>query len=624
MNALVQDGYTNIAAGLGAANPKLAAHAYTLSYSPQYLETIYRASTWFGKIINIPADDAVKEWRDWQADKEQIQTIEAEEARLAVRVAVREAIIKSRLYGGSVIMPLGLPGAPASPLNMDRVGKGSLTSFVVLGREDIAPVGIIRNPLSPWYNKPEYWRLASDLTMMQIHPSRIILVPGRCPTPNNIWGDSEWQHMSDSVGPADMAAAILAGLMQESKVDVMRLPDFMAGFATAGYEELLMRRYAAANVLKSVSNMVLMDKDEEWEQKTVSFAGLPEVTLTLLTIMCGAADIPVTRLLGTSAKGLNATGEGDDNNYKDTVKAKQELEITPVITPLDEMLIRSAFGSRPDNIWYKWAPLKQMTEEERAKIDKTKAETTQIYANSGLFPNDALAIGVQNQVIEDGLYPGIEEALEESKLDPDILNPDPVAVDPETGLPVDPSKPVPVPPKPAVADRVWSFDPRGPRGPQGMPGHYSVDAAPRSLYVRRDVVNKAEITAWARAQGFTDILDDLHVTIMYSSEPVDWMKVGETWSGSDRKGQYTIEPGGARLMDTFGEGAKVLLFNSSTLAWRHEEMKNAGAVPSHSEYQPHITITYGAMPENVIPYRGKIVLGPEIFEEVKQKRDLFA
>lgn len=148
-------------------------------------------------------------------------------------------------------------------------------------------------------------------------------------------------------------------------------------------------------------------------------------------------------------------------------------------------------------------------------------------------------------------------------------------------------------------------------------------AAPRTLYVRRDVKNSKDIISWAKGQGFKTTLpaDELHVTIMYSKSPVDWMKMGQDFS-MDSKGEITIQEGGARLVEPLGtEGAVVLMFSSTTLSWRHQDMKNNGASFDWPEYQPHITISYEAGDldlKKVEPYRGKIVLGPEVFEEVKE------
>ena len=50
---------------------------------------------------------------------------------------------------------------------------------------------------------------------------------------------------------------------------------------------------------------------------------------TFLQVAAGAADIPVTRLLGQSPAGLSATGDSDTRNYYDMIAARQELDLRP-------------------------------------------------------------------------------------------------------------------------------------------------------------------------------------------------------------------------------------------------------------------------------------------------------
>ena len=143
------------------------------------------------------------------------------------------------------------------------------------------------------------------------------------------------------------------------------------------------------------------------------------------------------------------------------------------------------------------------------------------------------------------------------------------------------------------------------------------DATPRTLYVHRRVENASDLIARAKSQGFKNTLpaDDMHVTVAYSRTPVDWMAAGEAW---DEK--VEIASGGPRVMEQFGE-ARVLLFASSSLKWRHDQFKEVGASWDHPEYQPHITISYDPDSpdlDNVEPYKGKIVLGPEVFSEVEE------
>jgi hypothetical protein len=64
----------------------------------------------------------------------------------------------------------------------------------------------------------------------------------------------------------------------------------------------------------------------------------------------------------------------------------------------------------------------------------TKAQATQIYANSGLIPTIALEKGVVNQLVEDEVYPGLDGALaelsEEERYPSLSADPEPNVADP--------------------------------------------------------------------------------------------------------------------------------------------------------------------------------------------------
>ncbi|MBN9448273.1 MAG: DUF1073 domain-containing protein, partial [Bosea sp.] len=366
------DGFANVISGIGGANAKQRGHGYVVDLSQHELEAAYRSSTWFGKIVDIPADDSTREWRSWKAEKEQIEAIEAEEKRLQVRQKVRQALIWSRLYGGAVIIPGGMPGQPEEPLPVDRVRRGAVKFLTVLHRHDISAQGIVRDPLSPHFGEPEHYEISTGTGQVRFHPSRVIRINGReVPNRNggsDSWGDSVWMHLSDAILNADAGAAVIGALMQEAKTDVIRLPEMMQNMATAEYESLLVKRLTMTATLKGLSNTLLLDKDDEWDQKQITWAGLPEVMRTLLTIMAGAADIPVTRLTGEQQTGLSGSDAGSLRNYYDAVKAKQELVLSPQIRPLDELLIRSALGDWPDDIWSDWISLYQLSQKERAEV----------------------------------------------------------------------------------------------------------------------------------------------------------------------------------------------------------------------------------------------------------------
>lgn len=592
-SGVITDGFANFVTGLGGGNAKTSAHTYVIDHDQVTLENAYRVSTWFGKIVDIPADDATREWRTWKADKQDIELIEAEEKRLQVRQKVRQALIWARLYGGAVIVPIGLPGDNSQPLNSERIAKGSIKALTVLSRHEITAQDMITDPMDPLYGHPRSYTINSGSgQQVSLHPSRVIRFNGRTVNNRRVgtdgWGDSIWMHLSDAVAAADSAASVIDALLQEAKIDVVRIKNMVQQMANGDAEASYIRRWQMVAVLKGISNVLMLDGDDEWDQKQITWTGLPDVTNTLLNILAGASDIPLTRLTGKQESGLSGKDEGSLRNYYDSVKANQELKIAPSLAPLDDMLVRSALGRSDAGIWSQWVPLFQLSEKEKAEIDKSEAETVNIYSQTGLIPSDALAKTVQNRMIESGRWPGLDEALEESNNDLDAnINPEDLDMSEQ----------------------------------EQTPRQNAADAAPRTLYVRRDVLNADEIIAHFKAQGFVTTLpaDDMHVTIAFSRTSVDWMRVGQSWSD-----KIEVAAGGPRMMEAFGENreAKVLLFASSELSWRHQEIRNAGASWDHPEYQPHITISYAEDApdiDDVEPWRGKIVLGPEIFEQINEK-----
>lgn len=135
----------------------------------------------------------------------------------------------------------------------------------------------------------------------------------------------------------------------------------------------------------------------------------------------------------------------------------------------------------------------------------------------------------------------------------------------------------------------------------------------RPLYVARRVLNADDVLAWAKSQGFEATLpaDDLHVTVAYSRDAVDWQACRAP------TGQLVVKGGARRVAPLGDEGAVVLHIESDDLQARWQQLRDAGCSWDYEGYQPHVTITYAA-PDgfdvaSVRPYRGPLVLGPEEF-----------
>jgi len=422
------DTFTNFLSGLGiAGRDKSTGFRYVKQlWTREQLEASYQSDWIARKAIAIPAMDSVREWRAWQAEQNQIELLEETEKRLLIQQKLQDALVKSRLYGGSCML-IGVDGDMASELDPKTVKKDGLKFVHVFAPHQLAPQEIIKDISSPYYGMPEHYKINDTngtFGDVMIHPSRMVRLIGLDPPDpmaNFGWGDPMLQVIHDAVSSAGSVMGSLATLIAEAKIDVIKIPGLTEIFSTTDGTQRMVKRMTEANVAKSIVNSILIDAEEDWQRIQVQFRGMPEILQMYLQIAAGAADIPVTRFLGMSPAGLNATGDSDLQNYYDRIHSDQILRLTPALEKLDRVIQQSALGKTDKNIYYEWTSLWQQSDAEKASIALQKAQANMIDVNAGLIPPDALAKGRQNQLIEDGTYPGLEAALEESAIDEDMI-----------------------------------------------------------------------------------------------------------------------------------------------------------------------------------------------------------
>ncbi len=294
--------------------------------------------------------------------------------------------------------------------------------------------------------------------------------------------------------------------------------------------------------------------------------------------------------------GQTMTTDNGSSRAQADVHADVKLEIVKA----DADLLTDSFAAGPARWWTDFnygpdvaAPRVMRVVEEPTDL-KAEAETDKVLAEIGW------------ELTEEAFKDKYGEGYERKP------KPDPAAI-PGTGPGAMPGGTA------AGADPAATPDPANDQQPALRVASFAA-SDPRSLYVYRQVKNADEIMAWATEQGFASLLPpgDLHVTVAYSKQPVNWFKMASDFVLGDR---LVIDPGGPRVVDRLGDkGAIVLHFWSEQLSWRNRQMREAGASWDHPQYLPHITLTYQGGDidlAKVQPYTGRIVLGPEIFEPIE-------
>lgn len=199
--------------------------------------------------------------------------------------------------------------------------------------------------------------------------------------------------------------------------------------------------------LRDNYGLKINDSEDTMEQFETSLSDLDSTIMTQYQLVAAAANVPATKLLGTTPKGFNATGEYEEASYHEELETIQENDLTPFLDRYFEILLRSeiepTFGIMPGILHasVEWNALDSMTAKEEAEVNKAKAERDEILVNLGAI--DGQDVRNRIRVEKDSDYTGLEEAapLPDDPLEAAIedlrrgdtppgegVNPDPLAV----------------------------------------------------------------------------------------------------------------------------------------------------------------------------------------------------
>jgi phage-related protein (TIGR01555 family) len=280
------------------------------------------------------------------------------------------------------------------PFNPDGVKPGSYKGISQIDPYWISPQldpESAGDPSSIDFYEPTWWNIAGKL----VHKSHLILyrteevadllkpsyIYGGIPIPQKIY---------DRVYSAERIANEAPMLALTKRTDVINI-DLAQAIANQPNNPVSNQGFASRIQewvnLRDNYGIKILGLEEKMSQFDTSLADLDEVIMTQYQLVAAASNVPAVKLLGTSPKGFNATGEYEEASYHEMLESLQFHALTPLIQRHHLLLIRSEicpeFNIQPFDTSVQWKPLDAMTAEELAILNKTKAETGQILMTSG-------------------------------------------------------------------------------------------------------------------------------------------------------------------------------------------------------------------------------------------------
>ena len=431
------DGFINSMTALGGTRDRNTHMAIRPGefLQPTTLDVLYSESHFSATIVDgLPEQSFLKG----------IEIPEDTEGKLAKAVLewqmlakVEEAAAWGRLFGGALLV-MGVEGDMAKPLDPDTMEAGSLEYLLVLDRMEFE-----KGDLGPDDEPLFYVMTGGERT--QIHASRCLFFGGvrtskRIKERNGGWDLSVLQKPYDIIRDAETNWRSVVHLMSDASQAVFKVAN-LVDMVAEGDLATLQARMEALQMSRSVARAITVDAEHEaFEQVGVANLDGAEALLEKTWLLvAAAARMPYTLLMGQSASGLSATGEGDQDNWFGSVNAYQKRVLGPGLTFAVKVIAAHAGIPFPDGLTITWPALKQESAQQQATTRKTVAETDAIYESMGAVLAEEIAKarwggGVYSADMGDAIDLDAREAALEKALE-ELLDPPPPPMLPAPGDP---------------------------------------------------------------------------------------------------------------------------------------------------------------------------------------------
>jgi phage-related protein (TIGR01555 family) len=283
--------------------------------------------------------------------------------------------IWERLYGGAGIITLLGDQDPEEPLNIEAITEDTELEFrdvdmweLFLDKQNV-------EGYDPQIQAQEFEFY--DYYAEPIHKSRVMLLKG-LKAPSFIrprlrgWGVSVVETLIRSVNQYLKATNLSFEVLDEFKIDVYKIKNLVNTLLspTAGHQ--VKQTVQMLNWQKNYNNAVVLDSEDDFVQKNLSFAGLAEAMDGIRMQVAADMRMPITKLFGTSVSKGFATDQNDMENYNSMIESEVRVKLKYHIITMLELKCMKLFGYVPEDLEIEFKPLRELSavDQENVKTQK--------------------------------------------------------------------------------------------------------------------------------------------------------------------------------------------------------------------------------------------------------------
>lgn len=320
-----------------------------------------------GYIENLPKEHAKK-------------VMDAAERKGVIRKLVK-AIRSMECVGGCLIYLQTADDDLTQPLDLKNYDVRQITDFIHIDPINVAATIVNTNePAKADYMDPEIWYV---IGLGNVHKSRFLKFEDNVPElllrPMCMYfGTPLTNLIKQDIANSNLATQGLANLINRCRYMFLKTDD--QSYTTGNVKNFKDRLRVMSKMQDNFMFTPIKATEDVLKQES-TLTGFSETTEFLYEVISAKTSIPMTELMGTSAKGLNATGEGDRRAWYDRVTALR----ASIQNQLETML--GIIAGQDDGVFkevhYRFNALETPTERETAEIRKATLEVAKAIIEVG-------------------------------------------------------------------------------------------------------------------------------------------------------------------------------------------------------------------------------------------------
>jgi uncharacterized protein len=363
---------------------------YLVSNFRQVLNQAYVEIGLIQTICDAPVYDAFRggvEIKSKQLDESQIEELQISIDRDDDLGIVAQANIWNRLFGGAGVLIL-TDQDPEEPLDIASIDSNTPLEFRAVDMWELFWDKQNTEGYDPAIQTQdfEFYNYYGE----QVHKSRVMRLKGFiCPSfirPRlRGWGFSVVEVLIRSINQYLKATDLGFQVLDEFKIDVFKIKNLVNTLMSPNGAAKVQQRVQMANYQKNFQNALVMDSEDDWDHKQLSFAGLAETFEGIKSQVAADMRMPRIKLFGQGASGLNASSEDEIEVYNAMVESQVRNKAKYDVLRVCEIKCQKLFGFIPDDLSVSFKPLRVLSAEQEENVKTQKFNRLIAAQSSGLL-----------------------------------------------------------------------------------------------------------------------------------------------------------------------------------------------------------------------------------------------